>query len=648
MASNKLKVQEFRANDLANDTGKQFELGKTWCDFFEIDSSVGEISFTLTFKPLSEQHFPFTNKQIELKLSELTGRNDRKAYANGNNGFSQIKDFFLNDLKLTLNNVNDYFAIYKASELDYYLYYIPQMLHDNFIKLFETVIPVVSTHKNGSNKININLANLQRIYYGAPGTGKSYEIKRLTQDKEIIRTTFHPDSDYSTFVGAYKPTTIEVPVRDVTGKIIIENREQVTENRIVYEFVEQAFLQAYIKAWKAYTQIAAGEQPVEQYLVIEEINRGNCAQIFGDLFQLLDRNHDGFSEYPVTADKDMKKQLAKTFKNLEIADAERINKYYNEDMVSKVLSGEVLLLPDNLYIWATMNTSDQSLFPIDSAFKRRWEWKYIPISEGKTETGEKLDYKIQIKDKKYDWWTFLNKINDEIEETTKSEDKKLGYFFCKANDGIIDADTFVSKVVFYLWNDVFKDQDVSIFSDEEGEMTFSKFYDTDKTGKTIVKDNKVELLMQNLKVEPLQNSIIDSIETDDGDDETDDGDDETERNNKDSSTYSINGEGRYIKKRVPYQSVALYVKEHPEYSSQEIVNTWTSVIGKLSVITSEDYQRKSQNTSDDRFDKRYYPVSLSNGETIYVYNQYTLDRIKEFISKVNSYTWNIHIERIIE
>jgi 5-methylcytosine-specific restriction endonuclease McrBC GTP-binding regulatory subunit McrB len=272
--------------------------------------------------------------------------------------------------------------------------------------------------------------------------------------------------------------------------------------------VEQAFLQAYIKAWKAYTQIAAGEQPAEQYLVIEEINRGNCAQIFGDLFQLLDRNRDGFSEYPITADKDMKKQLEKTFKGLEIADAERINKYYNEDMVSKVLSGEVLLLPDNLYIWATMNTSDQSLFPIDSAFKRRWEWKYIPISEGKTETGEKLGYKILIKGKKYDWWTFLNKINDEIEDTTKSEDKKLGYFFCKANDGIIDADTFVSKVVFYLWNDVFKDQDASIFSDDEGEMTFSKFYDTDIFGKPFVKEDKVVLLLQNLKVEPLSEDVV--------------------------------------------------------------------------------------------------------------------------------------------
>ena len=342
--------------------------------------------------------------------------------------------------------------------------------------------------------------SLQCIYYGAPGTGKSFEINRLTKDKEVIRTTFHPDSDYSTFVGAYKPTSIEVPVRDVTGKVIVENGKQVTENRIVYEFVEQAFLQAYTKAWYAYAKKADGEKAKEQYLVIEEINRGNCAQIFGDLFQLLDRNGYGFSDYSITADKDMKKQLGKAFKDLTIADAERINGYYEKNVVDKVLSGDILLLPDNLYIWATMNTSDQSLFPIDSAFKRRWDWKYIPISEGK-ENGVSLGWKIKVNGKLFDWWQFVKKVNDEINEQTKSEDKKLGYFFCKAQDGIVSAETFVSKVVFYLWNDVFKDQDVaSIFSDGDEELTFSKFYDTDVSGKTIVKEDKVEVLLQNLGV----------------------------------------------------------------------------------------------------------------------------------------------------
>ncbi len=352
---------------------------------------------------------------------------------------------------------------------------------------------------------------LQQIYYGAPGTGKSYEINRITKNKEVIRTTFHPDSDYSTFVGAYKPTSIEVPVRDVTGKVIIENGQKVTENRIIYEFVEQAFLQAYIKAWNAYIELTEGEKVKEQYLVIEEINRGNCAQIFGDLFQLLDRNEYGFSDYPIQADKDMKKQLKKVFSGKTIANPEYINNIYDKDIVSQVLSGDILLLPDNLYIYATMNTSDQSLFPIDSAFKRRWDWKYIPISEGKTETGEPIGYKIKVNDKNYDWWTFLENINKEIDDQTKSEDKKLGYFFCKANGGIISAETFVSKVVFYLWNDVFKDQDAgSIFSDGDRVQTFSMFYDTNSLGRTIINEDEVEIFLKNLKVPYIVEEILGS------------------------------------------------------------------------------------------------------------------------------------------
>ncbi len=352
--------------------------------------------------------------------------------------------------------------------------------------------------------------NKQIIYFGAPGTGKSFEIDRITKNKEVIRTTFHPDSDYSTFVGAYKPTSIEVPVRDVTGKVIVENGKQVTENRIVYEFVEQAFLQAYTKAWAAYSNKADGEKAEEQYLVIEEINRGNCAQIFGDLFQLLDRNGYGFSDYPITADKDMKKQLAKAFKGITILDAERINDIYGKDIVAQVLNGDILLLPDNLYIWATMNTSDQSLFPIDSAFKRRWDWKYMPICEGK-DNGVSLGWKIKVKGHLYDWWQFVEKINAEINEQTKSEDKKLGYFFCKAQNGIVSAEIFVSKVIFYLWNDVFKDQAFAsdIFRDGEEELTFNKFYDVNANGKAVVKEDKVELFLQNLGVGFAEETIVD-------------------------------------------------------------------------------------------------------------------------------------------
>lgn len=262
---------------------------------------------------------------------------------------------------------------------------------------------------NGSEITYNNSYSHQIIFYGAPGTGKSYTINEATRNESVIRTTFHPDSDYSTFVGAYKPTTIQVTMRDVSGHKIIENGKEIKEDRIIYEFVNQAFLQAYIQAWKFYTQTASDTEPQKQYLIIEEINRGNCAQIFGDLFQLLDRNDAGFSDYPIYTDNDMRKQLLKAFEGFSIPQAEKINNLYGRNVTEQVLKGEILLLPDNLYIWATMNTSDQSLFPVDSAFKRRWEWKYMPIGKGYDENGNELNWKICIGTSEYSWWSFLEK-----------------------------------------------------------------------------------------------------------------------------------------------------------------------------------------------------------------------------------------------
>lgn len=354
---------------------------------------------------------------------------------------------------------------------------------------------------------------LQQIFYGAPGTGKSHAINEQTTGKDVIRTTFHPDSDYSTFVGAYKPATKSVPVMTVIGTEAVpvkgKDGKEMTEDKIVYEFVSQAFMQAYVEAWKKYCTVQEGEEPVDEFLVIEEINRGNCAQIFGDLFQLLDRGDKGFSEYPIKADSDMKKQLKKEFAGLEIKNKVSINDLFKgKDIVAQVLEGEVLLLPNNLYIWATMNTSDQSLFPIDSAFKRRWDWYYVPISN-----AEK-NWTIEVNGAKYDWWNFLQAINDRVYDATYSEDKKLGYFFCKADDGIISSSKFVSKVIFYLWNDVFKDSEFegSAFRDENGEkLSFDKFYSVDN-GKVKVNEEKVELFLKNLELEPVSENDEDNSE----------------------------------------------------------------------------------------------------------------------------------------
>lgn len=563
-----------------------------------------------------------------------------------------------------------------------------------------------------SNKLSA-LYPLQQIFYGAPGTGKSHETNRVTREyRDTIRTTFHPDSDYSTFVGAYKPTTTREFVYGLNGGNTIafidpNTNKPLETSKIEYKFVKQAFLKAYIRAWQKmckrsftftdpagskFTITSVSDIEVEihkeeivrkqsikntweqawkntgfnpkheggsgnalwasiaqwihdkmskterkdildkikdnfeegwkilldqlknsnsiktstdggnqtyhvklkddtslivtsiqnpkkntikepntnkrvikgvvdilknynlpfdeawlrlkedvnnneggnyippQFLVIEEINRGNCAQIFGDIFQLLDRTDNGYSQYPIEADEDIKKALLEddpadglSFggEGLKLSDGiiDELNEVFNEssdDIVSKICMGDVLVLPKNLYIWATMNTSDQSLFPIDSAFKRRWDWTYMPIKEAKDK-----NYKIVLSDSniEYNWWDFISAINNVINDVTNSEDKKLGYFFCKpCDDKNITASQFVNKVIFYLWNDVLKDYEMpkefeygetkkKEDSSKSNHMSFNDFY-TDQ-------EKCIRQLMENLGVKPIAEVVKTEPTTDD-------------------------------------------------------------------------------------------------------------------------------------
>lgn len=364
---------------------------------------------------------------------------------------------------------------------------------------------------------------IQRIYYGAPGTGKSHKAKEVTSGKKVFRTTFHPDTDYASFVGCYKPCVNNKSiVRDSSGKVVPGEFDK----QIEYSFIPQTFVKAYCEAWKEYLdyyksrvkataksavaldiQNAANsqesistevEEPVckNVCILIEELNRGNCAQIFGDLFQLLDRTRNGFSEYSILADSDLSKYIRE---DSELKN--RIEDYYNiikenSDITDEGLplipnwdstnpeNNEVhLCLPPNLSIVCTMNTSDQSLFPMDSAFKRRWEWEYVPIEYSE---GSKSDFIICIDaDHEYKWLDFLKVINDIIYEKTKSEDKQMGNFFVKGNNQKeVSCEQFVSKVMFYLWNEICKDNPSAkkaIFSkcnekEEASDFTFSELF----------------------------------------------------------------------------------------------------------------------------------------------------------------------------
>ncbi len=483
----------------------------------------------------------------------------------------------------------------------------------------------------------LKTTGLQQIYYGAPGTGKSKTIKDLTFGESVIRTTFHPDSDYASFVGTYKPITEEVDLRDCNGKKVIDDdtKEVVKEERIAYKFIPQAFLEAYVKAWK---KLGSSKK---QYLIIEEINRGNCAQIFGDLFQLLDRNEYGFSDYPIVADKDMQKYLEKKFAGWEITNKDEINQLYGEaNMVNLIMKGERLVLPSNLYIWATMNTSDQSLFPIDSAFKRRWDWKYVPIREGRDkETNAPLNWYINTGDKQYKWWSFISKVNELIGSLTNSEDKKLGYFFCKAKDGEIDADLFVSKVIFYLWNDVFKDYgfDDKDFQDEEGKiLSFDRFYE-DKNGKTNVDIAIVEQFLENLGVEEYYS---------DEREEKEDIDTEEEGKNNGKNNYfkyTINGSSQqYAKRILAAKLVEEYIKMNPDLSPNQVVNNWKSLgdIVPHFVETEEEFKSR---TDKPRVEK----IKCQNGY-VYVSNNGWggIAKMHELMDAVNKQNWNLYIQEI--
>lgn len=468
--------------------------------------------------------------------------------------------------------------------------------------------------------------SLQQIFYGAPGTGKSHTIKEETKESDVIRTTFHPDTDYSTFVGAYKPTTALLPICDELGQPMKIGATTLHKEQIVYEFVAQSFLQAYVSAWKKYAD-ANENEPQKLYLVIEEINRGNCAQIFGDLFQLLDRNERGFSDYPVKADADMKRQLQKAFAGLDIAQKDKINTLYeSKDIVSQVLDGDILLLPNNLYIWATMNTSDQSLFPIDSAFKRRWDWTYMPISNAE------MHWMIEVNGYNYDWWQFLEKTNEKIGSTTNSEDKKIGYFFCKAQDGVISAKTFVGKVIFYLWNDVFKDYEFgdAIFNDEDGsKLSFDKFFISEGTKSKIVEE-KVALFLKNLGIAPLDMAFMEN-------------ENDFASNKNDLTRYSFDGKSKLTKAALGLSIMEKYLSEHKELNYEEIKTTFPdSMLGKipharLIVEASEDLQSYS----------RYYTgiYKTSDNKEFKIYKQWTRDNIQNMIDFAKQQGWTVNIEQ---
>lgn len=355
-----------------------------------------------------------------------------------------LKSFLEKDLHPYLKIESNIVSIKSASIMPEYTNYtslVSNLLDLVPKSLFQsaTIQPLAENQGNSNDK----QANI--IFYGAPGTGKSHTIKENLKNvpKDNVETvTFHPDYDYVSFVGGYRP----ISEKDSNG-----------DDSIKYKFVPQVFTNIYVNAWK---------NPQEQfYLVIEEINRGNCAEIFGDIFQLLDQNQD----YTVTPSSELKSYL--------------------DNKLSKSHEGiaDGLKMPPNLSILATMNTSDQSLFPMDSAFKRRWDWEYIPINYNRDDENKSSKFIVDLDDGTYfSWLEFIERVNIQIKSNPNlGMDKCIGNYFINPTDNTISLNTFINKAIFYLWNDVFKDEfgSNSIFAEN---VTYEDFFPVKDNGAKMV------------------------------------------------------------------------------------------------------------------------------------------------------------------
>ena len=280
------------------------------------------------------------------------------------------------------------------------------------------------------------------LLYGVPGCGKSHKVEeeyesKITTEKNKIRVVFHPDYTYSDFVGQLLPVLKEV-----------ENAQGVKEEKLQYEFVPGPFTKIIKTAY---------EEPNQQcLLIIEELNRGNAPAIFGEIFQLLDRNDNGESKYGIY--------------NADIAKYAYGGLPENQGIAINVIANTPIKLPPNLTIVATMNTSDQNVFTMDTAFQRRWQMKHIPNRF----TGESLDEKTinhvakHLPNSEISWGVFAQTINKKMHTANLgfggTEDKSLGVYFATDND-LDDAERFAEKVLKYLWDDAFKLGRKELFND---------------------------------------------------------------------------------------------------------------------------------------------------------------------------------------
>lgn len=347
MNANSLKIQRFRANDLVDNGGKQFEMGKGWCqEFFEIDNSIEEITLLLTFKALSSSQQSLDNTKIELKLSDVNTRGDRKAYANGENGHSQIKDFFINKLHLTASNLTDYFALYKKNSKEYNLYYVPKLLYDNFICLFNNGLEI--SHQENSRK-GFDLADSIYNYYrpyitaikskpflllaGISGTGKSRIVR------ELARACWDEGTDE---YKAQKPKNfqmVQVKPNWHDSSDLIGYVSRVSGKA---EYVAGEFLEFIAKAWE--------NTETPYFLCLDEMNLAPVEQYFAEYLSVIE-SRKSHEDGTVTTDPILEKSAEDWYRVLT-------SELTNDDNVRNRFLEEGICIPQNLIVVGTVNMDE--------------------------------------------------------------------------------------------------------------------------------------------------------------------------------------------------------------------------------------------------------------------------------------------------
>lgn len=438
MGQRRIKLMIYVKRILANDlpTGKQFAIPAYVADpLFGVDTMSGgwERRITMHYINTDSTHPEWNDLTITPSLYPYPGRSESRLTVEINNLLRETLGVVNNDILVILQggSNSDYsFRIVRQSDTVSHAIY-SQFFEDAKLARSRAGGHALVTTEEDEQLREKNEPGYNKLIYGAPGTSKSWTVdEMIVKGQKSFRITFHPDTDYAAFVGCYKPETIDVV------------EDGVTKTKIGYGFHSQVFLEAYTEAWKL---LPDGKKV---FLVIEEINRGNCAQIFGDIFQLLDRRIDGYSKYTINADTDITrilKGIPGYKENFLAAYPEKADDW----------ADDLMALPTNLNIIATMNTSDQSLFQMDSAFKRRWDQEYFPIKYGDANKAV-----IDLgKGNVFKWGDVLLVLNDYIKQQTESANKTIGNRFIdfERTANVIAYKTFRDKVLFYLFTDVFKD-----------------------------------------------------------------------------------------------------------------------------------------------------------------------------------------------